>query len=44
MDGIWDRMNKVMKVTLDGDIGLDMNHDFDYVTFKSNRKAIQTGY
>ena len=44
MDGIWDRMNKVMKVTLDGDIGLDMNHNFDYVTLKSNRKAISTGY
>jgi hypothetical protein len=44
MDGIWDRFNKVMKVTLDGDIGLDMGHNFDYITLKSNRKPISTGY
>ena len=44
MQGIWQRMNRVLKITLDGDIGLDMNHDFDYVMLKQSRRCIPTGY
>lgn len=44
MQGIWDRMTKVLKITLDGDLGLDMNNNYDYVMLKQSRRTVSTGY
>lgn len=44
IDSIWDRMNKVLKLSMDGDIGLDINRDYDYITYRENRKTLSTGY
>jgi hypothetical protein len=37
-------MHKVMKVTMDGDVGLDMSNDFGFVMLNQNRRPVSTGY